>query len=329
MNGRWRVRERGGPPWRGAPWLVLRTREWEATQWNGPVLSLGDAQARTLGPDLLAPETEVHDVLARLRRAEQLRLVGDALVSGANSPGGDGRVLALARTRGTMLYTPGRGWSRAFTPLVEIGPTPIALVWPRPNLMIAGGAVGYLASTNYGPFSLDQDFDDTRMPDLRIDTFDGLKRQNTVLALACTASDPVDCVAVGLGMLGHGLTTPGVLGRAMNPWVIRLPYLAMTSFAVSLAVAGRPPTSRVHKLVGRAPVAAVALPTVAIAALVGAVVVRPSLLGAVQPLTNSHPMATMVTTQRTKRTTQMGRDFIRDDVCPALAMRSPSSLRSL
>ena len=80
MNGRWRIRERGGPPWRGAPWLVLRTRWWEATQWNGPVLSLGDAPARGLGPDLLAPETEIHDVVARLRRADQGLLVGEALV---------------------------------------------------------------------------------------------------------------------------------------------------------------------------------------------------------------------------------------------------------
>ena len=41
MTGRWRLRRRGGPPPRGAPWLVLRTREWEASQWNGPVLALG------------------------------------------------------------------------------------------------------------------------------------------------------------------------------------------------------------------------------------------------------------------------------------------------
>jgi endonuclease-8 len=80
MNGRWRIRERGGPAWRGAPWLVLGTRGWEATQWNGPVLSLGDAPARNLGPDLLAPETEIHEVVARLRRADRARLVGEALV---------------------------------------------------------------------------------------------------------------------------------------------------------------------------------------------------------------------------------------------------------
>ena len=50
MTGRWRVRERGGTPQRGAPWLVLRTREWEAAQWNGPVLSIGAGRVRGSGP---------------------------------------------------------------------------------------------------------------------------------------------------------------------------------------------------------------------------------------------------------------------------------------
>ena len=80
MNGRWRVRRRDGPPVRGAPWLVLRTREWEATQWNGPVLTLGNSGVRALGPDLLAPETDVHEIVSRLRRAEPTLLVGEALV---------------------------------------------------------------------------------------------------------------------------------------------------------------------------------------------------------------------------------------------------------
>ena len=34
MNGRWRVRRRTAAAWRGSPWLVLRSREWEATQWR-------------------------------------------------------------------------------------------------------------------------------------------------------------------------------------------------------------------------------------------------------------------------------------------------------
>lgn len=53
----------------------------------------------------------------------------------------------------------------------------------------------------------------------------------------------IGCVAVGSGMLGHGLTTPGVLGQPDNVWVIRLPYLAMCAFAASLAAAGRSPSA--------------------------------------------------------------------------------------
>jgi len=80
MNGRWRVRPAGGAPWRGAPWLVLRTSRWEATQWNGPVLRLDDGRARALGPDLLASGTTIGVVLERLRAADPGRLLGDALV---------------------------------------------------------------------------------------------------------------------------------------------------------------------------------------------------------------------------------------------------------
>jgi endonuclease VIII len=80
MSGRWRVRERGGPAWRGAPWLVLSTAAWEATQWNGPVLAIGAARTSSLGPDLLAPETEMRELVARLRQTDQSRLVGEALV---------------------------------------------------------------------------------------------------------------------------------------------------------------------------------------------------------------------------------------------------------
>ena len=80
MNGRWRVRRRGDPAWRGTPWLVLRGAEWEATQWNGPVLQLGGQSARGLGPDLLAQGTDPAELVRRLRRVDQARLVGEALV---------------------------------------------------------------------------------------------------------------------------------------------------------------------------------------------------------------------------------------------------------
>jgi endonuclease-8 len=79
MNGRWRVSS-AGIARRGQPWLVLRGSRWEATQWNGPVLALEQRALRQLGPDLLAPETSIEDVVTRLRRADPARLVGEALV---------------------------------------------------------------------------------------------------------------------------------------------------------------------------------------------------------------------------------------------------------
>jgi endonuclease-8 len=79
MNGRWRIGPRG-EKWRGSPWLVLRGERFEATQWNGPVLTLERRSVRRLGPDLLADGTQVEDVVRRLRSADPSRLVGEALV---------------------------------------------------------------------------------------------------------------------------------------------------------------------------------------------------------------------------------------------------------
>src|SRR5215470_1149447 len=78
MNGRWRIARRGTT--RGRPWLVLRGGAWEATQWNGPVLTLERRPLRRLGPDLLADDTDVDEVVRRVRREAPARLVGEALV---------------------------------------------------------------------------------------------------------------------------------------------------------------------------------------------------------------------------------------------------------
>ena len=78
MSGRWYVGPRGRA-WRGRPWLVLRGGPWEATEWNGPVLTLEERAVRALGPDLLAESTEVEDVVCRLR-SDPTRLVGEALL---------------------------------------------------------------------------------------------------------------------------------------------------------------------------------------------------------------------------------------------------------
>ena len=78
MSGRWRVGPRGRA-WHGRPWLVLRGGSWEATEWNGPVLTFDERPLRALGPDLLAESTEVEDVVARLR-TDPTPLVGEALL---------------------------------------------------------------------------------------------------------------------------------------------------------------------------------------------------------------------------------------------------------
>jgi endonuclease VIII len=79
MSGRWRL-DRHGAPRRGLPWLVLRGQEWEATQWNGPVLALDERPVRRLGHDLLAAGIIVEDVLRVLRRSDPSRLIGEALL---------------------------------------------------------------------------------------------------------------------------------------------------------------------------------------------------------------------------------------------------------
>jgi endonuclease VIII len=68
MTGRWRVYRRGALRPSAGPWLVLRGREWEAAQWNGPVLTIADAgRVRRLGPDVLAPSFDPAAAAVRLR----------------------------------------------------------------------------------------------------------------------------------------------------------------------------------------------------------------------------------------------------------------------
>ena len=78
MNGRWRV----GPVGRervGRPWLVLRGSRLEATQWNGPVLELGDDVRRRLGDDVLGGAWDTDAVVARLRAGGRGLPLGEAL----------------------------------------------------------------------------------------------------------------------------------------------------------------------------------------------------------------------------------------------------------
>ena len=85
------------------------------------------------------------------------------------------------------------------------------------------------------------------------------------------------CSFVGLFMVGHGLSTPGALHHhGSNLWVGRMPYAALTGFAVCLLVAGRPQDRGLNRWVGRHPLIAVMIPMVPATAFVAAVVADPS-----------------------------------------------------
>lgn len=79
LSGRWRVQRRSAARV-GRPWLVLRGRDWEAVQWNGPVLQLDGNVVGRLGPDLLGRGVEPAALVARLRAVDRGRLLGDVLL---------------------------------------------------------------------------------------------------------------------------------------------------------------------------------------------------------------------------------------------------------
>ena len=89
----------------------------------------------------------------------------------------------------------------------------------------------------------------------------------------------IGCVVVGLGMLGHGLTTPGVFGQPANVWVSRLPYVALCTFAACLAAAGRSPSWWMNRAVRLQPVMSIAAPIAAVAVVVVTVTLRPLSFG--------------------------------------------------
>lgn len=92
------------------------------------------------------------------------------------------------------------------------------------------------------------------------------------------------CMSVGIAMLGHGLTTPGVWGREPNVWVGRLPYLALASLALGLAGASTSPSRKLNRTISRYPLAAIAVPVCATTALTIAVIADSQLLSGTVPL---------------------------------------------
>jgi endonuclease-8 len=79
MSGRWSLVRRGSRR-TGRPWLVLRGAEQEAVLWGGPVLELHTRHVRGLGPDILSDPLDLVAMLVNLRRADQARALGEALL---------------------------------------------------------------------------------------------------------------------------------------------------------------------------------------------------------------------------------------------------------
>ncbi len=79
MSGRWRVQRRGSKVF-GRPWLVLRSREWEAIEWNGPVLAIDTGSRRRVGPDILGADVDPRELVRAFRRVDPGRSLGDVLL---------------------------------------------------------------------------------------------------------------------------------------------------------------------------------------------------------------------------------------------------------
>ena len=98
-------------------------------------------------------------------------------------------------------------------------------------------------------------------------------------ALASPRSDvlplAVGLLATAMLMLGHGLVTPGVLGRPVNLWVARLPVLAVLAFAVGLWLVHRRASRRVDRPAARRDLL---VATAAVAVPLAVVVADPTLL---------------------------------------------------
>ena len=117
MRGRWRVGP-AGERVAGTPWLVLRGGGLQAVQWNGPILELGGRDTiAALGPDIMDDPTDFDSVVARLRAADQLREVGEALL--------DQRIVAGIGNmwRADALFRPGsrRGGASPTCPTASFG----------------------------------------------------------------------------------------------------------------------------------------------------------------------------------------------------------------
>ena len=89
MSGGWHVYPRGAR-WRrprSSAWAVLGGERQDAVQFGGPTLRVlrasrvaVDPRLARLGPDILAPELDLDQIVAKFRAGDQSRTLGDALL---------------------------------------------------------------------------------------------------------------------------------------------------------------------------------------------------------------------------------------------------------
>jgi HD-GYP domain-containing protein (c-di-GMP phosphodiesterase class II) len=104
------------------------------------------------------------------------------------------------------------------------------------------------------------------------------------------------CSAVGLFMLGHGLTTPGVLGQPMNLWVARLPYAAMGVFSICLFIAGCDPARGANAWVARHPLFTIVAPIGAMTGFSLVVIENPLRLHGDRPFQHENGVLALLST---------------------------------
>jgi putative nucleotidyltransferase with HDIG domain len=92
------------------------------------------------------------------------------------------------------------------------------------------------------------------------------------------------CLGLGVAMLGHGLTTPGVAGMPMNLWVVRLPDLAIAAFALGLSAALIRPGRGPARVVARHSRLFVWVPAVLMATGLVVIVLNPDAGSGTKPL---------------------------------------------
>ena len=91
------------------------------------------------------------------------------------------------------------------------------------------------------------------------------------------------CLAVGVLMFAHGMTTPGIGGRGFSFWVVRFPVLALAGFAACLALAAAPERAT-KRLVGRFPRGSLLAAAALLSAFSIVLIARPHALSGLHPV---------------------------------------------